>query len=167
MHLGGFLRWRPSSHFAIQPEVTYSQQGSKNTIPLGSLDIVNTTKLSYLNVPILAKVYLGDAFNIQFGPQFGLLLAGRQVGQTGYTMSSGSATTYQTADVETTKDYKSDVALCAGLGLDLKSGFILATRLNYGLSDIDNNSQSQAARKYLNLGGLHNRVMEVSVGYAF
>ncbi|OUJ73360.1 porin family protein [Hymenobacter crusticola] len=167
LHLGAFMRYRPSNHFALQPEITYSQQGSNNTVPLGSMDIVNKTKLSYLNVPILAKVYLGDVFNIQFGPQFGLLLSGRQVGQTGYTMSSSSGTTYQTADVETTKDYKSDVALCGGLGVDLKNGLIIATRINYGLTNIDNNTQSQEARTSLGFGGLHNRVVEFSLGYAF
>jgi len=166
LHLGGFFRWRPSAHFALQPELVYSQQGSDNVIPLQYVELKSKTKLAYLNVPILAKIYLGNTFNLQFGPQLGLLLSGHEVGQTGYT-STPSGSSYQTADVETTKSYKSDIALCAGLGLDLKSGFTTAVRLNYGVTDIDNDSNSQAARKYYNIGGLHNRVMEVSIGYAF
>ncbi|GGF05094.1 porin family protein [Hymenobacter cavernae] len=166
-HAGVFLRWRPSAHFALQPELTYSQQGSKNTFPLQYVDLKSKTKLTYLNVPVLAKIYLGNVFNIQVGPQFGVRLSAREAGQISYT-SSSSGSSYQTADVETTKDYKSDVGVSGGLGIDLKNGFVAAVRLNYGLTDIDNNSQTKAARKYFeDMGGLHNRAFEFSVGYAF
>ena len=166
LHAGIFIRWRPSAHFALQPEFVYAQQGSNNKVPIGNNDIEYKNKLTYLNMPILAKIYLGKVVNLQVGPQFGLLLSARRVGQTGYT-SSGSGTSYQTADVETTDDYKNDLAVCGGLGADLPNGLTVAARLNYGFTDIDNNSQSQAARKYYGIGGLHNRTIEFSLGYVF
>jgi len=165
-HLGGFFRYRLAERFAIQPELVYSQQGTESRILLQYVELKSKTKLAYLNIPILAKVYLGNTLNLQFGPQIGVLLSGREVGQVSYTATPNGAS-YQTADVKTTKDYKSDIGLCAGLGLDFRSGFVLAARLNYGVTDIDNNSQSQLTRRALNVSGLHNRALEVSIGYAF
>ena len=62
--------------------------------------------------------------------------------------------------------YKSDFALCGGIGLDLPSGLLASIRVNYGISDIDNDSKSIATRQALGIGGVHNRTIEFSVGYA-
>ncbi|WP_375435771.1 porin family protein [uncultured Hymenobacter sp.] len=167
IHIGGVLRLRPSKHIAIQPELVYSQQGSDNKIPVGGgITLENKTKLSYLNLPILVKIYLGDVFNIQLGPQFGLLLAARQDGQVGYS-SGSNGSGFKTENLDVKEDYKGDIGLCGGLGADLKNGLLVAARLNYGLTDINNNEQEKAAREAYGFGGLHNRVLEFSLGYVF
>ena len=52
----GFNKW------AIQPEVLYSKEGSKNF------------DMDYINVPVLVKYYfVGHFLNLQVGPQFGFL----------------------------------------------------------------------------------------------
>ncbi|MBO0358340.1 PorT family protein [Hymenobacter sp. BT186] len=167
LHLGAVMRWRPSTHVAIQPELVYSRQGSDNKQLVGyGTMLENKTKLSYLNLPVLLKVYLGEVVNLQVGPQFGLLLGARQDGQVGYySGSSGSGYVSENRDVKA--DYKGDVGICGGLGLDLKNGLLIAARLNYGLTDINNNEQDKQLREYLDIGGLHNRVLEFSVGYMF
>jgi hypothetical protein len=167
LHVGAVMRWRPSTHVAIQPELVYSQQGSSNeqTVGYGTM-LENKTKLSYLNLPILLKVYLGEVVNLQVGPQFGLLLGARQDGQVGY-YSGSSGSGYTSKDIDVKPDYKGDVGLCGGVGIDLKNGLIAAARLNYGLSDINNNEKDKQAREYYDIGGLHNRVLEFSVGYMF
>jgi hypothetical protein len=162
LHLGGFLRWRPSTHFALQPELVYAQQGCK-TESFNGVPFKGKIKLNYLNLPILAKVYLGKVFYLQAGPQFGMLLSAHDVGQKSYSSNGG----YTEADVDVKKNYKGDVSLCAGLGIDLPMGLGIATRFNYGLTDINNDAQEEQVRKYLGIGGLHNRVAEVSLSYAF
>ena len=163
-HAGGVLRWRLSDHVAIQPELVFSQQGSNNRNPRVPITLENKTKLSYLNLPILVKVYLGNVVNLQVGPQFGLLLAAQEVSQ----VSSGpNGSGFRTVDDDVKDDYKGDIGVCGGLGADLKNGLLLAARLNYGLSDIDKNVNSQQVREQLGFGGLHNRVLEFSVGYVF
>lgn len=167
-HFGGFLRFRPETWVAIQPELVLSQQGVANSYLVGNgITLKSKTNLSYLNLPILCKVYIGNVFNIQFGPQFGLLLAAREKGQTSYTSSSTGGNYYTESTVDVKSDYKGDVGLCGGLGVDLKNGFIAAARLNYGLSNINNNNAEQQVRDRFGFGGLHNRAMEFSVGYAF
>lgn len=168
LHLGGFVRWRPTQRFALQPELVYAQQGSENSFSSGGVPFESETKLTYLNVPIMAKVYLGKIFFLQAGPQFGVLLAAREIGQTSYsTGGSMGPAGYTTADVDVKKDYKGDVAFCAGLGVDLPMGLGIAARLNYGFTDINQNEQQKQLRDYFDIGGLHNRVAEVSVSYAF
>ncbi|MET4107381.1 porin family protein [Hymenobacter sp. UYP22] len=165
-HVGGMLRVRPSRVFAFQPELIFSQQGSSNEIPLGPVTLENKTKLSYLNIPLLAKLYLSEAVNLQVGPQVGLLLAARQTGQTGYYSGSGGSG-FRTEDLDVKADYKGDVGLCMGLGVDLKSGLTFAARVNYGLTDINNNEQEKQLREALRIKGLYNRVLEFSLGYLF
>ncbi|MGY2130967.1 porin family protein [Hymenobacter sp. HD11105] len=160
-HVGGVLRWRPSARVAIQPELIFSQQGYQN--PSGPFTLENKTNLSYLNLPVLVKVYLGNVFNVHLGPQFGLLLAAQKKGDLSITSNGGVVS----GEEEVKKFYKSDFGVCAGLGADLKNGLLLAARFNYGLSDIDNNALTQQVREQAGFGGLHNRVLEVSVGYVF
>jgi hypothetical protein len=168
-HVGGLLRWRPSARVAIQPELVLSQQGANNRIPLQWVTLESKTTLLYLNLPILLKVYLGNVFNVQAGPQFGLLVAAQDKGQVGYYSgsngSNGSGFVSETNDVK--DDYKGDIGLCGGLGADLKNGLTLAARFNYGLTNINNNALDQRMREQLGFGGLYNRVLEVSVGYIF
>ena len=163
---GAFLRWKPAAHFALQPELMYSAQGTKYILPARPADLTGKTNLTYLNLPVLAKIYLGKVFNVQLGPQVGLLLAGREKGESGYITPDGNLAV-RMVDADVKQDYKSDVAVCGGLGLDLPNGLVASLRLNYGFSNINNNENQQQFRDYYGLKGLHNRAFQFSVGYAF
>ncbi|WBA41369.1 porin family protein [Hymenobacter canadensis] len=165
--LGGFVRFRPSARVAFQPELNLARQGSRNEQQVGYGTILrNSTHLTYLNVPLLLKVYLGNVVNLQAGPQLGLLVSGREKGQVGY-ISSSNGSGYVEGDEDVKADYKSDVAVCFGLGADLKNGLSVAARLNYGVTDIENNDFRKAFREAYDFGGLHNRTLQFTVGYAF
>ena len=162
---GAFLRWRPSAGVALQPELLFSQQGTSNKLDFGGYPAENKIKLNYLNIPVMLKIYLGSVFNVQVGPQVGILLSGRRVGQSSYFSNSG-VSGYRTEDVDVKSSYKGDFAVCGGFGVDLPNGLLASVRLNYGVTDIDNDAASIALRKVLKLDGLHNRTIEFSVGYA-
>lgn len=163
--VGAFVRWRPAKQIAIQPELVYSQQGTTNKATYLGHEATDKIHLNYLNIPLLVKVYLGNVVNLQVGPQVGFVLSGQRVGQYGYH-TGGNGDGYLTEDVNVSDSYKGDFALCGGLGLDLPSGLLASIRINYGISDIDNDSKSIAARQALGIGGVHNRTIEFSVGYA-
>lgn len=164
---GGFVRFRPSARVAFQPELNLARQGSRNEEQVGYGTILrNDTHLTYLNVPLLVKVYLGDVVNLQAGPQLGLLMSGRRKGQVGY-ISSSAGSGYVEGDEDVKDNYKNDVALCFGLGADLANGLTIAARLNYGLTDIENSTFGKAFREAYDIGGLHNRNIQLTVGYAF
>ncbi|HEU4790133.1 MAG TPA: porin family protein [Flavobacterium sp.] len=52
----------------IQPEVQYSQEGFE-------VDNAKDTKIDYLTVPILAKIYAVKLLSFETGPQFGFVVS--------------------------------------------------------------------------------------------
>ncbi|HKO77460.1 MAG TPA: porin family protein [Flavobacterium sp.] len=52
----------------IQPEVQYSQEGFE-------VDNAKDTKIDYLTVPILAKIYVVKLLSFETGPQFGFVVS--------------------------------------------------------------------------------------------
>ena len=108
-HFGAFSLFK-FGKLGLQPEVIFSQQGSK--VNLGDWD----TK--YINIPIILKLYLGGGFNLQAGPQFGFLNKAELDGNS----------------IE--DDLKNaDVSIGMGLGWDAPMGFKFDARYNMGVSD--------------------------------
>ena len=130
--MGGYARLKLNSNFDIQPELYFSMQGAKS----GSI----TYKADYINVPILFRWNITDNFNLHAGPQFGLLLTGKQITSTAYS------------------DYKTlDVGAVLGLGIELPMNFNVGFRTVIGLADINNSSVSSST--------VHNFVIQAFVGY--
>lgn len=62
-HVGGLLELRVLENLALQPELLYSSQGSKNL------------QLDYLSLPVLLKFYVtSDKLSFELGPQFSVLI---------------------------------------------------------------------------------------------
>jgi len=120
------------SKIGIQPEVLYSVQGTK-------VDDFKT-ELSYVNIPVMVKLYLAGGFNLQAGPQFGFLTSAK-------------------TDGEDIKDLvkSSDMAACVGLGWDAPFGLLFDARYNIGLNDINNSEDVE--------GAIKNKVIQISIGY--
>ncbi len=142
-HVGAFIDLSISESFSIQPELILSAQGSKSTYNDGGTDIEQKLKFSYLNIPILAKVKFANVFNIHAGPQFGFLMNGK--------MEVEDISLDMKDDLETL-----DMAIAAGVGVDLPMGLTLAARYNLGLSDIAKENDGDKIK---------NGVFQLSVGY--
>lgn len=132
-HIGGLLEYKASDKFAIQPELVYSNQGCK--FDGGSLD------LTYINIPVMAKYYVGETFNIQAGPQIGLLMSAKSAG---VDVKEGYNTT--------------DFGLNLGAGYDLNENMMLDLRYNMGLSAVNKDTSEETGK---------NNVISVSFGYKF
>ncbi|UUF14633.1 MULTISPECIES: porin family protein [Flavobacterium] len=74
--LGGFAEINIWKKLFIQPELLYSTQGAKIDYGIGNDFTVN---LDYLNVPVLAKYYITDAFTVEAGPQIGFLVSSKNI----------------------------------------------------------------------------------------
>lgn len=133
-HFGAFglLKF---TKIGIQPELIFSQQGTK--VKVDGTDF--ESNFSYVNIPIIVKLYTVGGINLQAGPQFGFLSSADRNG-------------------ENVKDFLkgSDVSLALGVGWDLPFGLTIDGRYNLGLSDI---SDSPAYDE------IKNQVWQVSVGY--
>lgn len=119
----------------IQPELLFSQQGTK--VKLDGSDF--ESNFSYINIPIVLKLYTIGGLNLQAGPQFGFL----------------SSADWDGADV---KDFLkgSDFSLALGVGWDLPFGLTIDARYNLGLSDINDSPAYDEIK---------NKVWQVSLGY--
>lgn len=126
----------------IQPEVLFSQQGTKVKYSGGGFD----QNFGYVNIPVIVKLYTIAGINIQVGPQFGFLTNS----PTAQTISSGGTT------VTIDQAYKkSDVSAALGLGWDLPFGLTIDARYNLGLTKINDDSYTD----------VKNQVWQLSVGY--
>ncbi len=133
-HFGAFGLIKLSK-IGIQPEILFSQQGSKIKTNAGDFD----ANFSYINIPVLVKLYTIAGINLQAGPQFGFL----------------SRAEIDDNDVKDSFK-KSDISLALGAGWDLPFGLTVDARYNLGLSKIDNDATADKIK---------NQVWQVSVGY--
>ena len=130
-HAGVFAQFR-FSKVAIQPEIILSQQGS----------VVDFKELesSYINIPLIVKIYLAAGVNLQFGPQFGFL---------------------NKAELEDRGDVKdllktADISAGLGVGWDAPFGLTCEARYNLGLTDNNDDLYNEPVK---------NQVFQLSVGF--
>lgn len=117
---GAYFALRAGPRMEIQPELRLTTLGYGYTLPDGDR---GSTRLLYAQVPVAAKLYIGNTFNAALGVQMGRLLAAQQ-------MVAGESTTV-------TESYeKWDHGLILGVGADMMSGLDLSLRYYGGLRPI-------------------------------
>lgn len=117
---GAFAHVHLSRHFALQPEVVYSQQGSK-------LPNNETQRVNYINIPVLGQYMFAGGLRLQTGPQIGL--------RTSATIKNGDH------ESDNNNSYtNADVAWSFGVGFLSPIGLGVDARYNLGLTDITKNA---------------------------
>ncbi|GAA4952281.1 hypothetical protein GCM10023314_27140 [Algibacter agarivorans] len=147
-HIGVVSEIMISETFAFQPELLYSAQGSDWKDDFEGETFEGTVKLSYLNIPLMAKYYVAEGFSLEVGPQLGLLLSAKDE--------------YDSTEDDIKDDLKGlDFGVNFGLGYKLDNGLNFGARYNLGLTDGNDNPDSLGDSSY------KNSVIQVSVGYFF
>ena len=149
-HIGLFTEFPVAPRFSIQPEVMYSTQGAK----FEGLGSEATLRTQYLNVPVLAKFYVAEGFNLQAGPQIGFLTGAE------YQMDGAD-------DIDVSDNMKgTDFGLLFGAGYKVAQGVTIDARYNMGLS----NTLDEDANVDEGVGTdqeWKNGVFQVGIGYQF
>lgn len=122
---GGVAEMEIFEHLSVQAEFLYSRQGAKTK--------QHDFELNYLTLPVVAKIYLTDSFNVQAGPQFGLLI--------------GESDEF---DVYESSTY--DFGIVGGLEFFVADGLFIQARYNAGLSRISDNADLKNSVVSLGLG---------------
>ncbi|WP_296149379.1 porin family protein [uncultured Flavobacterium sp.] len=160
-HVGGFVEFKFTDKFAIQPELLYSTQGAKSEF-FDSDDVTfqseeDNYKLDYLNLPIMAKYYVAPGFSIEAGPQIGFLLSAKN--KYDYTSSFFGEDLSDSGEEDVKDSFKSiDFGVNFGAGYEFTQNIFVQARYNLGLSniaDFDNDFE------------IKNSVVQVSFGYKF
>jgi len=128
-HIGILKEFVILENFTLQPELLYSTQGAQ----VKNSD--DNYKLNYILLPVLAKVYLNDVFNIHAGPQFGLLLG-------------------ETNDVTPIESKTFDFGIAAGFEYELTSGISFTGRYIWGQTSMADNADLKNSAIQLSLGFL-------------
>ena len=138
--IGGYAEIKVTDKFSVQPEISYSAQGTKAedsySDMYGSITIDLTQKLNYLNVPVMAKYYVDKKFYVEAGPQIGFLLSAEQK-----AVAKGiyyGETINETEKVDNKSSLNStDFGINIGLGFNFTDKIGANLRYTSGLSDID------------------------------
>ena len=112
-HIGGLYEIRANNIISFQPELIYSVQGAKLRN--------DEYKLNYFNVPLMLKVYVTDGFNLQAGPQFGMLLS-------------------ESDNFSRFKSETFDFGITGGLEFFLTDGLFIQARYYHGTKDVTERS---------------------------
>ena len=146
--------------FAIEPGISYSEKGTvlRGTVPVPALDFLNTNvtgtaRLAYVDVPVLAKVFITPGFYVYAGPQASFLVSGKarvEAGALGFTAYE------QDFDISS-QLRKVDFAAVGGLGYQFENGLGLSAGYDYGLTSVDSGNRFDA----------QNRVIKVGANYSF
>ena len=147
---GGLAELEVTDMFSVQPELLFSSQGTKYSDSDG---FDGKLKFNYLNLPVMAKVYVSDGFFFEAGPQLGYLLSAKDEYE-----SPGLSGEDDLKDEGFVKDI--DVGANIGLGYQLDSGLNIGARYNFGLTNINDLEDSGDF-------SIKNSVISLLVGFRF
>ena len=151
--IGGFVEYKPSKLIGLSAEVLYSEQGAENKITIiggSSTTYKNTTKLNYLDIPILFKIYPVGGFSINVGVQPGFLLSAKREQETNGVKEK--------VDVKSVTE-KIDFSIPMGVSYSFRFGLVLDARYNLGVTKINKVEENGIK--------LRNSVFAIGAGWRF
>jgi hypothetical protein len=151
-YVGAFGEINISKIYGLQPEITYSRQGSNN---VGYYFNDNTQteivkfrdlQLGYLSFTLLNKLTFGPGIQIQFGPAVDVLV---------------------NDNLDKVEMYN-DLALISGIAYRLPSGLTFEARLKKGILDVFDSSYYNDRNDYYLFGSYNTNVnFQLGLSYAF
>lgn len=120
-YLGGLVDFSISNKFHVQPELLYSMEGASD----------DNAGLDFISIPIMAKYYVTENFNLQAGPQIAFVAGGDNVKD----------------NVKST-----DFRLGLGGAYELEGGLFFDARYNMGMTDISDFNGVEVKTQSFNLG---------------
>jgi hypothetical protein len=139
-HLGVFYQLPLTKRLSLVPELQFSHERQhvnvrSDTNPsFGSVSDYQL-RLSYVNLPVLARLTLGSVY-LECGPQVSWLVGGHGQG-TNLTYDSNRSFTSSIYQAATERYKRLDAGVCLGLGATLPAGLGLSLRVYQGLRQVN------------------------------
>ena len=133
--------------FSLSAGVLYSMQGAKQEFSVLNQTFKRTYKLDYINVPIMANVYVTKGLAVKLGVQPGFLVSSTNKSEAKTFLGTGSATN----DI---KAKSVDFSIPVGISYEYNN-FQLDARYNWGLTKVFENFKDK------------NSVFQITLGYKF
>lgn len=139
---GAEFEYQVSDIFSLSAGALYSMQGCKGEVNVEGFD--RSVKLDYLNIPILANVYVAKGLAVKLGIQPGFNVTSKASVEKG-----GTKVTTDLDGIESV-----DFSIPVGLSYEINN-FVIDARYNLGVSKIMDGSDSK------------NSVFQFTLGYKF
>ena len=139
--------YQVSDIFSVSAGVLYSMQGAKQEFSVLNQTFKNTYKLDYINVPIMANVYVTKGLAVKLGIQPGFLVSSTTKAEANTFLGTGSSTN----DI---KAKSVDFSIPVGISYEYNN-FQLDARYNWGLTKVFENYKAK------------NSVFQITLGYKF
>ena len=156
--VGGFIMYSDINHFGISGDVLYSQKGVRlENVGSGATRTEYTTRINYLEVPILARYFLtlSGSFRPNFfiGPSVAFKLNAKTKDQT--------VGTTEQPERDITDFYRpADLGLTGGIALNFEVAkgkrVLFDARYTYGLADVT-----------IGAGSVRNSAVTLNLSYGF
>ena len=167
--IGAEAEYQLAEKFSLAAGVNYAQQGSgwedySLTVGEDKFELKDAKiQIDYLNLPVVANIYLFKGFAVKAGVQFGFLLNAKEKG----TMKVVNGKYSATMDLEDNSDdfkdscSKLDISIPMGISYQVPTvPIVIDMRYNLGVSKV--NKESVSGHK-----DLRNNVVQLTVGYKF
>jgi hypothetical protein len=144
-YIGGYSNIKISEKFRVQPELLFSNQGTKrvfedisvsdsNGILIGISDIEETINESVISLPIILQYFVNNKFNLEGGIQLGYVMNRKQeTTKDSFGLNQGNNSQNNNTDYD-----KFDLGLNIGLGYKILENVRINTRYFLGLIERDN-----------------------------
>ncbi|MGG5207583.1 porin family protein [Chryseobacterium sp. MIQD13] len=169
-HAGVFANIPVAEKFSIQPELLFSQLGSKLTDRYsyysGSYGFTQEydykLTLNYITLPVMVQYNILPQLYVEAGPEFGLLLSGKSKGDETYTEISGNSisTTHESFSNKVPMELynKFNFGIGIGAGYYFTQNLAATARFTAGITNIFKPNEGDAVR---------NNAFQVGIAYKF
>lgn len=141
---GAEFEYQISDIFSLSAGALYSMQGCKGEVNVEGFDVDATVKLDYLNIPILANVYVTKGLAVKLGIQPGFNVTHKASVEKGGTKVSTDISGVNSVDF----------SIPVGLSYEINN-FVIDARYNLGVNKIADEADSK------------NSVFQFTLGYKF
>ncbi|WOC39955.1 porin family protein [Polaribacter sp. HL-MS24] len=144
-YIGGYSNIKISKKFRIQPELLFSNQGTKrvfedislfdsNGILIGVSDIEETINESVISLPIILQYFINEKFNLESGIQLGYVINRKQeTTKDSFGLNQGNNSQNNNTNYD-----KFDLGFNLGLGYKISEKLRINIRYFLGLIERDN-----------------------------
>ena len=151
---GAEFEYQATDMFSLSFGALYSMQGAKGSLSYKGASVEATCKEDYINIPILANVYVAKGLAVKLGLQPGFNVNDKYHVKAGFAGFSGSGD-FDPDEIGMPEAKSVDLSIPVGLSYEY-SGFVLDARYNWGVTNLWGD----------NVDG-KNSVFQISLGYKF
>ena len=159
IYVGAFAEYQFNDFIAIQPEVVYSRQGvAYDIVKENNVTERNRIRANYINIPILAKVYLLDNLSLDLGPQIGFVLTAKDFYKSVDTNDGRDVTNFK-SQMDKNNYNVVDFSIAMGATYKLNENIFVSARYGLGITNFFNKDKTGVNGK--------NSVIQLGMGFAF